>query len=54
MIGLLRTYLRPYRGAIGLVLVMLLIQSLAQLYLPALNADIIDEASRRATTSASS
>jgi ATP-binding cassette subfamily B protein len=43
VIGLLRSYLRPYRGAIGLVLVMLLIQSLAQLYLPALNADIIDE-----------
>ena len=43
MIGLLRTYLRPYRGSIVLVLVMLLIQALATLYLPALNADIIDE-----------
>jgi ATP-binding cassette subfamily B protein len=43
MIALLRTYLRPYRVQIALVLAMLLIQSLAQLYLPALNADIIDE-----------
>ncbi|HEY5860110.1 MAG TPA: ABC transporter permease, partial [Actinomycetota bacterium] len=43
MIGLLRSYLRPYRGSIVLVLVMLLIQALATLYLPALNADIIDE-----------
>ena len=43
MIGLLRTHLRPYRGLILLVIVMLLIQALAQLYLPALNADIIDE-----------
>ncbi|MET0771879.1 MAG: ABC transporter ATP-binding protein [Candidatus Limnocylindrales bacterium] len=43
MIGLLRTYLRPYRGSILLVLVMLLIQALATLALPALNADIIDE-----------
>jgi ATP-binding cassette subfamily B protein len=43
VIGLLRSYLRPYRGAILLVLVMLLVQALATLYLPALNADIIDE-----------
>jgi ATP-binding cassette subfamily B protein len=43
VIGLLRSYLRPYRGPIALVLVMLLIQALATLYLPALNADIIDE-----------
>jgi ATP-binding cassette subfamily B protein len=43
MIGLLRAYLQPYRGSIVLVLVMLLIQALATLYLPALNADIIDE-----------
>lgn len=43
MIALLRRYLRPYRGQIVLVLVMLLVQALAQLYLPALNADIIDE-----------
>ncbi len=42
MIGLLRTYLRPYRREIGLVLLMLLIQAIGTLYLPNLNADIID------------
>ena len=42
MIGLLRTYLRPYRGQISIVLVLLLIQALANLYLPDLNADIIN------------
>ncbi len=43
MTGLLRTYLRPYHRQIVIVLVMLLIQSVAQLYLPNLNADIIDK-----------
>jgi ATP-binding cassette, subfamily B, multidrug efflux pump len=43
MIGLLRTYLRPYQRQIGIVLVMLLIQAIATLYLPNLNADIIDK-----------
>lgn len=43
MIPLLRTYLRPYRRQLLLVIVMLLVQALAQLYLPALNADIIDQ-----------
>ena len=42
MIGLLATYLRPYRGPLVLVVVLLLVQSLANLYLPELNADIID------------
>ncbi len=43
MIGLLRTYLRPYHRQIVIVLVMLLIQAVATLYLPNLNADIIDK-----------
>jgi ATP-binding cassette, subfamily B, multidrug efflux pump len=43
VIGLLRRYLRPYRRLIVIVLVMLLIQSIAQLYLPNLNAAIIDK-----------
>jgi ATP-binding cassette subfamily B protein len=43
MIDLLRTYLRPYRAQLLLVIVMLLVQALAQLYLPALNAAIIDQ-----------
>ncbi|MDR0431856.1 MAG: ABC transporter ATP-binding protein/permease [Bifidobacteriaceae bacterium] len=39
---LLRTYLRPYGWNIALVLVMQTIQAMANLYLPTLNADIID------------
>src|SRR2546430_15634170 len=39
---LLATYLRPYGGAVALVVGLLLIQSIANLYLPNLNADIIN------------
>ena len=42
LIGLLRTYLRPYAREVGLVVVLVLIQSIANLYLPNLNADIIN------------
>jgi ATP-binding cassette subfamily B protein len=42
LIRLLRTYLRPYQGPITLVVVLQLVQTLATLYLPTLNADIID------------
>jgi ATP-binding cassette, subfamily B, multidrug efflux pump len=42
LIRLLRTYLRPYRGAITAVCVLQLVQTLATLFLPTLNADIID------------
>ncbi len=42
MIPLLVTYLRPYWRAILLVLVLLLVQAIANLYLPDLNADIIN------------
>jgi len=42
VIAVLRRYLPPYRGVISLVLVLLLIQALAQLYLPELNADIVN------------
>ncbi|GAA3266754.1 ABC transporter ATP-binding protein [Dactylosporangium vinaceum] len=42
LIRLLRTYLRPYRGPITLVVLLQLVQTLATLYLPTLNADIID------------
>jgi len=42
LIRILRTHLRPYRGPITLVVVLQLIQTLATLYLPTLNADIID------------
>lgn len=42
LIPLLRRYLAPYRGAIALVLMFQLAQTVANLYLPGLNADIID------------
>jgi ATP-binding cassette subfamily B multidrug efflux pump len=43
LIRLLRTYLRQYRKPLTLVLVLQLAQTLATLYLPTLNADIIDK-----------
>ncbi len=42
MIALLRTYLRPYVAPLALVMVLLLIGALGNLYLPDLNADIIN------------
>jgi ATP-binding cassette, subfamily B, multidrug efflux pump len=39
---LLRAYLRPYRAALAALAVLQFVQSLATLYLPTLNADIID------------
>jgi ATP-binding cassette, subfamily B, multidrug efflux pump len=39
----MREYLRPYRKPLGLVLLLQLAQTLATLYLPTLNADIIDK-----------
>jgi ATP-binding cassette, subfamily B, multidrug efflux pump len=39
---LLRTYLRPYRWQFGAVVVLLLLQAVGQLWLPSLNADIIN------------
>ena len=42
LIGLLRRYLRPYRGPITLVIILQFAATLASLYLPTLNADIID------------
>jgi ATP-binding cassette subfamily B multidrug efflux pump len=42
LIRLLRTYLRPYRKPLSYLLLLQLAQTLATLYLPTLNADIID------------
>jgi len=42
LIRLLRAYLRPYRRAVTALVVLQLVQTLATLYLPKLNADIID------------
>jgi ATP-binding cassette subfamily B protein len=42
MTRLLRTYLRPYRREVSIVTVLLLVQAIGNLWLPSLNADIID------------
>src|SRR5882762_1977947 len=42
LLRVLATFLRPYAGAVTLVVSLLLIQSIANLYLPNLNADIIN------------
>jgi ATP-binding cassette, subfamily B, multidrug efflux pump len=42
LIQVLRTYLRPYRTTVILIVLLQLLQTLATLYLPTLNADIID------------
>ncbi|GGT18157.1 multidrug ABC transporter ATP-binding protein [Streptomyces kurssanovii] len=42
LIRLLRTYLRPYKRPIGFLVALQLLQTSATLYLPTLNADIID------------
>jgi len=42
MIGLLRTYLAPYKGPIAIALLLLLVGAIGNLYLPDLNAEIID------------
>jgi ATP-binding cassette subfamily B protein len=43
LIRLLRTYLRPYRRELTYVVVLQLVGTIASLYLPSLNADIIDK-----------
>jgi ATP-binding cassette subfamily B multidrug efflux pump len=43
LIRLLRTYLRPYRRPLAYVVVLQLVSTMASLYLPSLNADIIDK-----------
>ncbi|EDY56988.1 MULTISPECIES: ABC transporter ATP-binding protein [Streptomyces] len=42
LIRLLRTYLRPYKKPIALLVLLQFLQTCATLYLPTLNADIID------------
>src|ERR1700682_5308153 len=43
LITLLRTYLRPYSSALVAVVALQLVSTMANLYLPSLNADIIDK-----------
>ncbi|TCO28363.1 ATP-binding cassette subfamily B protein [Kribbella steppae] len=42
LLKILRTHLRPYAGNLSVVVVLQLIGTIASLYLPSLNADIID------------
>ncbi len=51
MISLLRTHLRPYRYWLLAVLVLQSVQAIASLFLPSLNADIIDKGVLRGDTS---
>lgn len=50
MTRLLRTYLEPYRRPVAIVAVLLLVQAIGNLWLPSLNADIIDEGVVRGDT----
>ncbi|MFF9689458.1 ABC transporter ATP-binding protein [Streptomyces sp. NPDC014623] len=50
LIKLLRTYLGPYRRPIVLLVLLQLLQTCASLYLPSLNADIIDNGVVRGDT----
>ena len=40
---LIRSHLGPYSGAVGAILVLQLVSTLTNLYLPSLNGQIIDE-----------
>ncbi|GGG18404.1 multidrug ABC transporter ATP-binding protein [Rhodococcoides trifolii] len=50
LISLLRTYLAPYRRPLAAVVVLQLFATVASLYLPSLNADIIDNGITRGDT----
>ena len=43
LLSTLKTYLKPYWGSVGLIVLFQLISTGASLYLPSLNARIIDE-----------
>ncbi|PFG33365.1 ABC transporter ATP-binding protein [Sanguibacter antarcticus] len=51
LLSLLKSHLAPYRQALVLVLVLQLVQTIASLYLPSLNADIIDNGVTQGDTS---
>jgi ATP-binding cassette subfamily B protein len=51
LIRLVRTFLRPYRAWLALVVGMQFVQTMAALYLPTLNADIIDNGVVKGNTS---
>src|SRR4051794_39712585 len=51
LIRLLREYLRPYRGQLAIVFLLTCVQVTCQLFLPTLNADIIDNGVLKGDTS---
>jgi len=51
LMRLLREYLKPYTRPLTVVVVLQLIQSMANLYLPNLNADIINNGVAKGDTS---
>ncbi len=50
LLRLLRRYLRPYIGALTAVVILQLVGTIAALYLPSLNADIIDQGVAKGNT----
>jgi len=50
LLRLLRTHLRRYRGPLWVVIALQLVATMAMLYLPSLNADIIDQGIARGDT----
>jgi ATP-binding cassette subfamily B multidrug efflux pump len=52
LLGLLRKYVRPYRSLIAIVALLQVISTLASLYLPTVNAAIIDDGVARGDTQA--
>src|ERR1700739_2884171 len=52
LLGLLRKYVRPYRSLIAIVALLQVISTLASLYLPTVNAAIIDDGVAKGDTQA--
>ncbi len=50
LLALLRCYIRPYRWLVAAVMALQLISTLASLYLPTINATIIDDGVVRGDT----
>ena len=50
LLALLRKYVRPYRGLVAMVMLLQTISTLASLYLPTVNARIIDDGVARGDT----
>ncbi|MCO6501464.1 MAG: ABC transporter ATP-binding protein, partial [Acidimicrobiales bacterium] len=50
LLRLIRTHVRPYRWPITIIVVLQFASTLAALYLPSLNADIIDNGVARGDT----